>query len=444
VRANASALLGTFGDGPGSALVGVDGRAGGSVDDQFFRANTTGSERYVLTTAGSTKHRLAPGDSGFENLVLAGDWTRTPINAGSVEAAVRSGQSAAAALIAAAGDPLAVRRRVTTADGAPAYVEYGGLTSAPGPLLCEETTMYGFWARCDREKLERLCRKVFDEPSGGAISCTPLLDHAVITFGLIDRIRPQAAPFNAMGVVAERHAALWIPVRCRGPEGTPPVGVFLPYLWLDDPISVASGREVYGYAKNFGWPSFAGDGLTRSRTPGPPRRFQLDAHAIRQFGRDERPSRQRLFEITRSNLLGTLLDWATPDDLDDLVATARSSFATLSLLREELDDIGDGRSDLGALLRSEVPQLFLRQFRDPRVPGGASQLQIVTAPARIVPGSFSARALGGHRLELAALDSHPLGAELGLESGALGPSFRVRMDFTVEPGEVLWSGSAPA
>ncbi len=90
-----------------------------------------------------------------------------------------------------------------------------------------------------------------------------------------------------------------------------------------------------------------------------------------------------------------------------------------------------------------MPQIFLRQFRDPSTPGAASQLQIVTAPARIVPGSFSARALGGHRLELASLASHPLGPELGLESGALGPSFRVRMDFTVEPGQVLWSAPTP-
>ncbi len=444
VRAGAHALArGAYGEGPGSSLVGVDGRAGGVLDDQFWRANTAGSERYVLTPAGSTKHRLAPGDSGFENLVLAGDWTRTPVNAGSVEAAVQSGQSAAAALIAAAGDPLAVRKRVTSAAGAPAYVEYGGLTSAPGPLLCEGTTLYGFWARCDRERLERLCHKVFDEPSGGVVSCTPLLDHAVITFGLIEGIRPQSAPFDTMGVVPERHAAIWIPVRCRGPEGTPAVGVFLPYLWLDDPISVASGREVYGYAKNWGYPRFSGDGITRSRTPGPPKRFQLDAHAIREYGRGEAPQRQRLFEVTRSGLLGTLLDWATPDDLDDLVAMARSSLATLSLVRSELDDLGDGLSDLRSLLRSEVPQIFLRQFRDPTTPGMASQLQIVTAPARIVPGSFSARALGGHRLDVAPLASHPLGPELGLESGALGPSFRVRMDFTVEPGEVLWSGSAP-
>jgi hypothetical protein len=61
-----------------------------------------------------------------------------------------------------------------------------------------------------------------------------------------------------------------------------------------------------------------------------------------------------------------------------------------------------------------------------------------------VPGSFEATPLGPHRLSVSQLASHPLGDELGLESGGLGPAFRVRMDFTVERGQVLWSGGSTA
>jgi uncharacterized protein with NAD-binding domain and iron-sulfur cluster len=66
---------------------------------QYVRANTEGSERYVTTPAGSVSSRLDPGDSGFTNLVLAGDWTHNDIDGGCVEAAVISGERAAAALI---------------------------------------------------------------------------------------------------------------------------------------------------------------------------------------------------------------------------------------------------------------------------------------------------------------------------------------------------------
>jgi len=73
-------------------LLGPDDATGEArFDAQFFRANIDPSERYVLAVAGSSAYRLAPDESGFANLVLAGDWTRNGINAGCVEAAVMSG-----------------------------------------------------------------------------------------------------------------------------------------------------------------------------------------------------------------------------------------------------------------------------------------------------------------------------------------------------------------
>jgi hypothetical protein len=71
----------------------------GRLLSQHWRANVAPSERYVLTPAGTVADRLAPGDSGLANLVLAGDWTRNGIDGGCVEAAVRSGRQAAQALV---------------------------------------------------------------------------------------------------------------------------------------------------------------------------------------------------------------------------------------------------------------------------------------------------------------------------------------------------------
>jgi len=67
-------------------------------DSQFWRANTSLTERYVLTPAGEVKNRLRSDQSGFENLVLAGDWTDNGVNGGCVEAAAISGVQAARAL----------------------------------------------------------------------------------------------------------------------------------------------------------------------------------------------------------------------------------------------------------------------------------------------------------------------------------------------------------
>jgi uncharacterized protein with NAD-binding domain and iron-sulfur cluster len=78
----------------GILVGGGRGRSG-----QYCEASTIGSDRYVLTPAGTVADRLAADESGVENLLLAGDWTRNGIDAGCVESAVTSGMQAARALI---------------------------------------------------------------------------------------------------------------------------------------------------------------------------------------------------------------------------------------------------------------------------------------------------------------------------------------------------------
>ncbi|MDQ4098877.1 MAG: hypothetical protein M3121_00055, partial [Chloroflexota bacterium] len=80
-------------------LLGPDGAAGEArFDAQFFRANIDPSERYVLAVVDSSTYRLGADESGFANLILAGDWTKNGINAGRIEAAVMSGLLAACAV----------------------------------------------------------------------------------------------------------------------------------------------------------------------------------------------------------------------------------------------------------------------------------------------------------------------------------------------------------
>ena len=42
----------------------------------------------------------------------------------------------------------------------------------------------------------------------------------------------------------EDQVAVWVPV--LGPDG---LAMFVAYIWLDNPMSMTSGREVLGYPK---------------------------------------------------------------------------------------------------------------------------------------------------------------------------------------------------
>ena len=80
-----------------------DGASGGFdralVVGRHVSVNVDPSDRYVQSVPGSDRWRLRPDDSGYENLVLAGDWTDCGMNAGCIEAAVMSGLEAANALL---------------------------------------------------------------------------------------------------------------------------------------------------------------------------------------------------------------------------------------------------------------------------------------------------------------------------------------------------------
>ena len=66
---------------------------------QYVRANIDPSDRYVQSLPGSGRHRIAAGRTGFGNLAVAGDWTACGFDAGSLEAATRSGILAARSIL---------------------------------------------------------------------------------------------------------------------------------------------------------------------------------------------------------------------------------------------------------------------------------------------------------------------------------------------------------
>jgi uncharacterized protein with NAD-binding domain and iron-sulfur cluster len=80
-------------------LCGANGGQGPDrIDSQYLRVNVDPSDRYVLSLPGTARYRLRADASGYDNLVLAGDWTDNGLNAGCIEGAVVSGIQAANAV----------------------------------------------------------------------------------------------------------------------------------------------------------------------------------------------------------------------------------------------------------------------------------------------------------------------------------------------------------
>jgi acetoacetate decarboxylase len=314
----------------------------------------------------------------------------------------------------------------------PQFVDYSGLICLPPAFDSLNTALWGFWAEADGDKLDALCRKLFAEPSGGAVDYRPLGHHVMLSWGRIGSVNSLTPPFDKMGAVEEDQVAVWIPVaqvKHKGDElEAERFAMFVSFIWLDNPMSLATGREVFGYPKSWGWPTFPqGDEADR---------FTLDAFGL-NYGSGQRAARHPLLEVVR----GDPLPDAKPDELDSLHAAARHAWKHL---HGDDDDVDIGFRFVAGLVKDliehQLPTVFLKQIRAIEDGTGAALQQI--AEARYTVQRFrAAPLLHSYQMTVHALDSQPLGAELGLASGPVHLAYHCEIDFLVGGGRVVWDAN---
>ncbi len=315
--------------------------------------------------------------------------------------------------------------------GGPKYVDYGSLMTPPAPFQSYDTKLWGFWAEGDEGRIKQLCDKMFTAPTAGAVRARPLSRFVMLTWGNIARVVPTTPPYDKRGGVHEPQVAVWIPVALRDPTSSHDrFAMCIPFIWLDNPMSLADGRELFGYPKSWGWPRFPADGET-------PQRWKLDAFGL-NYAPDALAARHHLLEVVR----GDSQVEGVEDELASLADVARHAAGTLFDGTSELvADFGLAESIVSDLLDDRLPNVFLKQFRSVEDGLSASLQQVVEADYEIT--RLSARpVLFEHHLTVHQLDSHPVIEELGLESQTLNIAYEVEMDFNVGGGRVLWDSAS--
>jgi hypothetical protein len=315
----------------------------------------------------------------------------------------------------------------------PDYVEFGGLASAPGPLQCDDTTLYVFGLQADHAKLDALCRRVFAQPTGGAVDYRPLGDTVMVTFGVVGAIRPVLEPWHAMGAVREPQVGFWIPVARVEDHGDKLVGrdfgMFCAAMMLDNPISLLSGREDYGYPKTMGWSAMPPDGDLAAP-------FTLDVFGM-DYGGDQQPERRRLMDLTPAGGEISEIDLAVGDIL------SVGAWVKDMLFEEPHVDLGlHFAMEFGRALHAHrVNQVFLKQIRATEDGRRADLQQVVVAPA-VTKNITVTQLRHDYDLTLHHLDSHPLHDELGIvEEQRVTLAMRMHFDFLIEAGEIRWQAA---
>jgi hypothetical protein len=231
-----------------------------------------------------------------------------------------------------------------------------------------------------------------------------------------------------MGWSREKELAFWMLVgRLKSPDSDEIVEVFFynPYLFIDNPVAMLTGREVFGFHKQAGWITLPADGA-----PSPI--FSADAFGTAGCGPDAEWKQQPHLKRAGSQEL------ESPAALQDLGAVIRR-------VAEEMPEdalLYPGWPALlefaRALAGGWAPLGFLKQFRD--IENGAlACFQAICSAQAQMTRFRKARLLLPGNLTVFPLASLPIAHHLGIAaSGATGIGVELSIDMSLHPGGELW------
>jgi len=392
---------------------------------EHVRANVSPTECCETTPAGSTQWKMAADRSGFKNLVLAGAWVRTGINASCVEAAVMSGMQASRAIsrspVAVIGedfwhrfpDDRPTNRRLPRFISRLGHGEQSVLP--PGIVKGAKTSCW--FVPANTAAMQKTVDTFLNGPANGAVEYQVFGNRALLSY-LDGRALTSLA--QQMGFIADREMAFWIPLlqKKRGQWLPDPV-LWMPYVVVDQSIACITGRESWGFPKEVGSLSFPTDA-------GSDGSFRCNAMTFLELDSSKQGQVRTLARVHHpSGVAGT-----------EVPGSATTIDDALSLLSGVAD-----QAILRHLLTANVPLVNLKQFRDARRPERACYQALIENACRVEKLNGIALLLNDHRLDVLECRSHQIAEDLGLSSSTnlpLGPGLRIDMDFSIQNGDEIW------
>jgi hypothetical protein len=252
--------------------------------------------------------------------------------------------------------------------------------------------------KADYQAQYNLCQTYLNGPAQGQTSYSPfgLVLLAFAHFGSVASAEPD------WGTISYTDVAFWVPL---ANASTAPIALFPPYIFVDSPAALITGREAFGLPKQLG-------------------RFQMPMSLA-----DASAGERGRF---RAEVAG-----GVRGDAAKVISVIERMVAPGSL---------PGPGGLAELLArlAVVPVLGLKQFRDIESPESACYQAIVEAPVRFVetlgPPDI---VFDGFDLRLMDLDSHPVAATLGIQPGTqrIPLAFHLRAAMRMDAGTLVWRAS---
>ncbi|MDB5482564.1 MAG: hypothetical protein JWO83_3617 [Caulobacteraceae bacterium] len=290
----------------------------------------------------------------------------------------------------------------------------GDIVGAP-PYRAAGCLTQGLFLKGDLAAQQRFCDLALNGPAGGALvfrAVTELVLVTAIYAGAMGSLNP---PDSDKGVMQEWDVGFWTAVRGGRPGDDDNWATYwLPsFLFVDSSAAMAAGREIFGYPKTTA--AFE----DRRADRGDPTATLIVQH-FPVFGPDKRPVTEPLIRLTT----------------DDPTAQAPGFLETIEAAWDVFKGMAPMHSGfpLPPWPGLGMPQILLRQARDPVSFGQAAIQEILVVTPRTVRVAGIGLLHAPTVVEITRSASHPIMETLGLAPSQVGElGFWIEQDFEVGP-----------
>jgi len=309
----------------------------------------------------------------------------------------------------------------------PRYVETGGELVFRQPFVAEGVRMYSFVLEADTARLDRYLERSFNEPLRERFGYRSIGRHVLLNF--VSTRKLSAGRPDEFGFLDELEVAIWILAEDHNDKGLDPVWS-VPYMFVASPAPLATGREVYGFPKQFGHIDIPDD---RDHAP---ERMCLSGPALTAFDPAGVVEDKEIIRVERDGLPEKLVPiWDSgpgPDQFTLGKALAQRRGHRLDVLKTTLAEwrilaaLGD------QLLRRTVPIVLLKQFRSVVDADRACYQAVVGVDLKMTAFRKLGLLPDDYAVTLTKLANEPFARELGLALDSKPKTaFWLDFDFTI-------------
>ena len=299
------------------------------------------------------------------------------------------------------------------------YIARPGDEEMPLPYAFTGLTIRSFPLEADTSKLQAMCDRYLNIAPPEVLEFRPL---GGLVFMQVATYQSLASRSDREGFFSENEISFNVLLargrRVNGRWQPVDLAFYFPYIYVDNPWAIATGREVFGYPK-------AWSKLDIPPDPKHPAPVGLQTMVLPVLGQGTKLELKPLIEVNvhREGLISSIVH-----EIENIAIGVKDYLLGHAGLLGQLD-----RSLLAevehTITEGRIPVVSLKQYRDAVSPDHACYQAIVNAVMRITKYHGGGLLMGRYEVKIHDYASTPIVQELGL---------KLQADGTAEPRGAYW------